>query len=162
MAEPRAPKTPASALAPVAPRRAARTATRAAGTGQPGSPVVPTPGEPGPNSSLQPSERQAAGKPGPVPGTHGGLDDSSRAFAGSRAEASGVSAGGESPAGCAGGTGLPSAASADDEHAAQRKDWKAAQSAHNAAKRRGRTRRAPKQAGPGMIRRLPPGSDGAA
>jgi hypothetical protein len=33
---------------------------------------------------------------------------------------------------------------------------KAAQSAHNAGKRRGRTRRAAKAIGPGMIRKPPP------
>lgn len=40
--------------------------------------------------------------------------------------------------------------------------WKAERSAHNHRKRAGRTRRAPKQLGPGMIRRLPPESGGAA
>jgi hypothetical protein len=46
--------------------------------------------------------------------------------------------------------------SGDEERAAQRADWKRAQSAHSAAQRRGRVRRAPKQTGPGMLRRLPP------
>jgi hypothetical protein len=40
-----------------------------------------------------------------------------------------------------------------------RKRLKAAQSAHNAARLRGRFTRAPRQPGPGMIRRMPPDSD---
>ena len=38
--------------------------------------------------------------------------------------------------------------------------WKAALAAHNAAKRRGRHRRAARQPGPGMIRKPPDGPDG--
>jgi hypothetical protein len=38
--------------------------------------------------------------------------------------------------------------------------WKAALAAHGAARRRGRHRRAARQPGPGMIRRMPPPPDG--
>jgi len=59
---------------------------------------------------------------------------------------------------------VPPAGSTDEDRATQRKDWRAALSAHSAAKRRGRFTRAAKQAGPGMIRRAAPETpgDGAA
>ena len=56
----------------------------------------------------------------------------------------------------------PSESSSPLAGKAGRDAWKAAQSAHNAAQRRGRAKRAPKQAGPGMIRRLPPETPGGA
>jgi hypothetical protein len=68
---------------------------------------------------------------------------------------------GQSPAGSGESAGAPlpdrsGAVSGEERRAAQRKEWKTAQSAHNAAKRGGRTKQAPKAVGPGMIRRLPP------
>jgi hypothetical protein len=50
----------------------------------------------------------------------------------------------------------PSAALAGFQGGDARAKWKAALAAHNAAKRRGRVRRAARQPGPGMIRRPPP------
>jgi hypothetical protein len=51
--------------------------------------------------------------------------------------------------------------STDAGRAAQRDQWRRAQSAHNATQRAGRTKRAAKPTGPGMIRRTPPGGDAA-
>ena len=55
----------------------------------------------------------------------------------------------------------PSAGGDPPGHAG-RDTWKAALSAHNAAKRHGRFTRAAKKTGPGMIRRPPPPTQGEA
>jgi hypothetical protein len=75
----------------------------------------------------------------------------------------GPAAGSPDPAGVAAAADstTPAGPTDDADRAAQRDQWRRAQSAHNADLRRGRTRRAPKQTGPGMIRRTPPGDDAA-
>jgi hypothetical protein len=75
----------------------------------------------------------------------------------------GPAAGSPNPAGVAAAADSTTPAGPADAlvRAAQRDQWRRAQSARNAGLRRGRTRRAPKQTGPGMIRRTPPGDDAA-
>jgi hypothetical protein len=161
----------AASRTPAGPGRAARTDSRAIeGAGQPPSPHPA--GEGGPSSS-QPSERQAVGKavPGPGEGSQGKTSPGRGQQPGPSPEPGECSQRGRTAPGPRKGAGGGESAGAplpdrsqdsSEERAAQRKDWKAAQSAHSAALRRGRVKRAPKATGPGMIRRLPPGEPGGA
>ncbi len=150
----RTPKNPAAEVTPVPHRRVARTV--------PGEPAV-APGPPrgtaaGGKTSTQPQERAAAGTTAPAPVT-GDADPA----AGDRLPASPGRGRTQTPAGRAElGSALPAGTTGLRGKEA-RDAIKRAQSDWNAAKRRGRFRRAPKRTGPGMIRREPPETpDGAA
>jgi len=144
----RTPKNPAAEVTPVPHRRVARTV--------PGEPAV-APGPPrgtaaGGKTSTQPQERAAAGTTAPAPVT--GDADPGFTHASPGRGRTQTPAGGAPASHRAADSAPPAGQGLRGKEA--RDAIKRAQSEWNAAKRRGRFRRAPKRTGPGMIRRDPP------
>jgi len=108
---------------------------------------TPPPADDPPVVTLPGAARTSRPAPAPdTPGKPGGTQTSPQLPVTTRQAATG-----REPAGA-----VQRAVSTAPAGQAGRDAWKAAQSAHNAAKRRGRTARAAGQPGPGMIRKPPP------